>query len=55
MQKKSIDKAKKEDRQSKEFATMEAAALKAYEEDMKRLGIKPSGNFLVKCFIDLLT
>nr|XP_023997037.1 WW domain-binding protein 4-like [Salvelinus alpinus] len=44
MQKKSIDKAKKEDRQSKEFATMEAAALKAYEEDMKRLGIKPSGS-----------
>ncbi|KAK6325394.1 hypothetical protein J4Q44_G00047360 [Coregonus suidteri] len=42
MQKKSIDKAKQEDRQSKEFATMEAAALKAYEEDMKRLGIKPS-------------
>uniref|UniRef100_A0AAY5L9E8 WW domain-binding protein 4 n=1 Tax=Esox lucius TaxID=8010 RepID=A0AAY5L9E8_ESOLU len=42
MQKKSIDKAKKEDRQSKEFAAMEAAALKAYEEDMKRLGIEPS-------------
>ncbi|KAL1022246.1 hypothetical protein UPYG_G00024160 [Umbra pygmaea] len=44
MQKKSIDKAKKEDRQSKEFAAMEAAALKAYEEDMKRLGIEPSGS-----------
>ncbi|KAJ8003792.1 hypothetical protein DPEC_G00152070 [Dallia pectoralis] len=44
MQKKSIDKAKQEDRQSKEFAAMEAAAQKAYEEDMKRLGIEPSGS-----------
>lgn len=26
---------------SKEFAAMEEAAMKAYQEDMKRLGIKP--------------
>ncbi|XP_041936911.1 WW domain-binding protein 4 [Alosa sapidissima] len=37
IKKKSIDQAKKEDRMSKEFAAMEEAALKAYEEDMKRL------------------
>lgn len=37
IKKKSIDKAKQDDRMSKEFAAMEDAALKAYEEDMKRL------------------
>ncbi|XP_030637850.1 WW domain-binding protein 4 [Chanos chanos] len=37
IKKKSIDKAKKEERMSKEFAAMEEAALKAYQEDMKRL------------------
>lgn len=37
IKKKSIDKAKKEEKMSKEFAAMEEAALKAYEEDMKRL------------------
>ncbi|XP_012578736.1 PREDICTED: WW domain-binding protein 4 [Condylura cristata] len=37
---KSLDKAKEEEKASKEFAAMEAAALKAYQEDLKRLGIK---------------
>jgi len=37
IKKKSIDKAKKDDKQSKEFAAMEEAAMRAYEEDMKRL------------------
>ncbi|XP_063808956.1 WW domain-binding protein 4 isoform X4 [Pseudophryne corroboree] len=39
---KSVAKAKDEERKSKEFAAMEEAALKAYEEDLKRLeGTKP--------------
>ncbi|XP_055965760.1 WW domain-binding protein 4 [Sorex fumeus] len=37
---KSLDKAKEEEKASKEFAAMEAAALKAYQEDLKRLGLK---------------
>ncbi|XP_026874263.2 WW domain-binding protein 4 [Electrophorus electricus] len=37
IKKKSIDKAKKEEKMSKEFAAMEEAAMKAYQEDMKRL------------------
>ncbi|XP_029928890.1 WW domain-binding protein 4 [Myripristis murdjan] len=37
IKKKSIDKAKQEERMSKEFAAMEEAALKAYQEDMKRM------------------
>lgn len=37
IKKKSIDKAKKDDKQSKEFAAMEEAAMRAYEEDMRRL------------------
>uniref|UniRef100_A0A7N4NWI6 WW domain-binding protein 4 n=1 Tax=Sarcophilus harrisii TaxID=9305 RepID=A0A7N4NWI6_SARHA len=36
---KSLEKAKEEEKASKEFAAMEAAALKAYQEDLKRLGI----------------
>uniref|UniRef100_A0A4X2JUV2 WW domain-binding protein 4 n=1 Tax=Vombatus ursinus TaxID=29139 RepID=A0A4X2JUV2_VOMUR len=36
---KSLEKAKKEETASKELAVMEAAALKAYQEDLKRLGI----------------
>lgn len=36
---KSLDKAKEEEKASKEFAAMEAAALKAYQEDLKRLGL----------------
>ncbi|XP_036397025.1 WW domain-binding protein 4-like [Megalops cyprinoides] len=38
IKKKSIDKAKQEERMSKEFAAMEEAALKAFQEDLKRLG-----------------
>ncbi|MGH0128538.1 UNVERIFIED_CONTAM: hypothetical protein FKN15_018947 [Acipenser sinensis] len=38
IKKKSIDKAKQEESMSKEFAAMEEAALKAYQEDLKRLG-----------------
>ncbi|XP_035249590.1 WW domain-binding protein 4-like [Anguilla anguilla] len=34
---KSMDKAKQEDRMSKEFAAMEDAAMKAFQEDLKRL------------------
>uniref|UniRef100_A0A8C5PKF8 WW domain binding protein 4 n=1 Tax=Leptobrachium leishanense TaxID=445787 RepID=A0A8C5PKF8_9ANUR len=34
---KSMDKAKKDEKMSKEFAAMEEAALKAYQEDLKRL------------------
>uniref|UniRef100_A0A3P8Q4T0 Matrin-type domain-containing protein n=1 Tax=Astatotilapia calliptera TaxID=8154 RepID=A0A3P8Q4T0_ASTCA len=34
---KSIQKAKQEERMSKEFAAMEEAALKAYQEDLKRM------------------
>lgn len=30
---------------SKEFAAMEEAAMKAYQEDMKRLGIKPGSSY----------
>ncbi|XP_072539960.1 WW domain-binding protein 4 [Salminus brasiliensis] len=37
IKKKSIDKAKKEEKMSKEFAAMEEAAMKAYQDDMKRL------------------
>ncbi|XP_014833903.1 PREDICTED: WW domain-binding protein 4 [Poecilia mexicana] len=37
IKKKSVEKAKKEERMSKEFAAMEEAALKAYEEDLKRM------------------
>ena len=43
IKKRSMDKAKQEDRQSKEFAAMEEAALKAYEQDIKRLQME-SGN-----------
>ncbi|KAJ8349975.1 hypothetical protein SKAU_G00251050 [Synaphobranchus kaupii] len=38
IKKKSMDKAKQEDRMSKEFAAMEEAAMKAFQEDLKRLG-----------------
>ncbi|XP_060724462.1 WW domain-binding protein 4 [Tachysurus vachellii] len=37
IKKKSTEKAKKDEKMSKEFAAMEEAALKAYEKDMKRL------------------
>lgn len=45
IKKKSTDKAKREEKMSKEFAAMEEAALKAYEEDMKRLKAE-AGNTL---------
>ncbi|XP_040281332.1 WW domain-binding protein 4 [Bufo bufo] len=37
IKKKSVAKAKEDEKKSKEFAAMEEAALKAYEEDIKRL------------------
>ncbi|XP_015219151.2 WW domain-binding protein 4 [Lepisosteus oculatus] len=39
IKKKSTEKAKQEERMSKEFEAMEEAALKAYQEDLKRLGV----------------
>lgn len=39
IKKKSLDKAKEEERIAKEFAEMENAAMKAYQEDLKRLGV----------------
>ncbi|XP_030056414.1 WW domain-binding protein 4 [Microcaecilia unicolor] len=39
IKRKSMDKAKEEEKASKEFAAMEEAALKAYQEDLKRLGV----------------
>lgn len=38
IKKKSVEKAKQDERMSKQFAAMEEAALKAYEEDLKRMG-----------------
>ncbi|KAG7268065.1 hypothetical protein CRUP_014926, partial [Coryphaenoides rupestris] len=43
IKKKSIDKAKQEERMSKEFAAMEEAAMKAYEEDIKRMQMESGG------------
>ncbi|XP_077200218.1 WW domain-binding protein 4 isoform X2 [Paroedura picta] len=40
IKKKSLEKAKQEEKMSKEFAAMEEAAMKAYQEDLKRLGTK---------------
>ncbi|XP_015283346.1 PREDICTED: WW domain-binding protein 4 [Gekko japonicus] len=40
IKKKSLEKAKQEEKMSKEFAAMEEAAMKAYQEDLKRLGVK---------------
>jgi len=40
-----VDKAKQEAKQSKEFAAMEEAAEKAYEEDLRRLEREAKGNF----------
>ncbi|KAI3366120.1 hypothetical protein L3Q82_009947, partial [Scortum barcoo] len=44
IKKKSIDKAKQEERMSKEFAAMEEAALKAYQEDLKRMERESGGS-----------
>ncbi|KAM3584984.1 uncharacterized protein V6R79_004394 [Siganus canaliculatus] len=43
IKKKSLDKAKQEERMSKEFAAMEEAALKAYQEDLKRMEREAAG------------
>ncbi|XP_050969315.1 WW domain-binding protein 4 [Labeo rohita] len=43
IKKKSVAKAKQEQKMSKDFAAMEEAALKAYEEDLKRLAGQSSG------------
>jgi len=42
-----MDKAKQEERASKQFAAMEEAALKAYQEDLKRMERESEGNSLV--------
>ncbi|XP_044043091.1 WW domain-binding protein 4 [Siniperca chuatsi] len=44
IKKKSMDKAKQEERMSKEFAAMEEAALKAYQEDLKRMERESAGS-----------
>ncbi|XP_070813998.1 WW domain-binding protein 4 [Chaetodon trifascialis] len=44
IKKKSLDKAKQEERMSKEFAAMEDAALKAYQEDLKRMERESTGS-----------
>ncbi|XP_060689311.1 WW domain-binding protein 4 isoform X1 [Hemiscyllium ocellatum] len=44
IKKKSLDKAKEEERIAKEFAEMESAAMKAYQEDLKRLGVNISAS-----------
>ena len=46
IKKKSIDKAKQEEKQSKAFAAMEEAAMKAYQEDLKRMEREAAGNTL---------
>ncbi|XP_059184075.1 WW domain-binding protein 4 [Centropristis striata] len=43
IKKKSIDKAKQEERMSKDFAAMEEAAMKAYQEDLKRMEREAAG------------
>ncbi|XP_028427967.1 WW domain-binding protein 4 [Perca flavescens] len=44
IKKKSVDKMKQEERMSKEFKAMEEAALKAYEEDLKRMERESKGS-----------
>ncbi|XP_072370496.1 WW domain-binding protein 4 isoform X3 [Scyliorhinus torazame] len=44
IKKKSLEKAKDEERRAKEFAEMENAAMKAYQEDLKRLGVNVSAS-----------
>lgn len=46
IKKKSIDKAKQEEKQSKAFAAMEEAAMKAYQEDLKRMEREAAGDLL---------
>lgn len=49
IKKTSSDKAKKVEKMSKEFAAMEEAAMKAYEDDMKRLKAE-AGNMSLYSF-----
>ncbi|XP_038658718.1 WW domain-binding protein 4 isoform X2 [Scyliorhinus canicula] len=44
IKRKSLEKAKDEERRAKEFAEMENAAMKAYQEDLKRLGVNVSAS-----------
>ncbi|KAA8579716.1 hypothetical protein FQN60_006809 [Etheostoma spectabile] len=44
IKKKSVDKMKQEERMSKEFKAMEEAALKAYQEDLKRMEKESEGS-----------
>ncbi|XP_069745672.1 WW domain-binding protein 4 [Narcine bancroftii] len=44
IKKKSLDKAKDSETRAKEFADMENAAMKAYQEDLKRLGVNISAS-----------
>ncbi|XP_039997835.1 WW domain-binding protein 4 [Xiphias gladius] len=44
IKKKSIEKAKQEERMTKEFAAMEEAAMKAYQEDLKRMEREAAGS-----------
>ncbi|XP_068612571.1 WW domain-binding protein 4 [Brachionichthys hirsutus] len=43
IKKKSVDKKKQEERMAKDFAAMEEAAMKAYEEDLKRMEREAAG------------
>lgn len=42
-----MDNAKQEERMSKDFQKMEEAAMKAYQEDLKRIEKESGGNCLV--------
>ncbi|XP_054647512.1 WW domain-binding protein 4 [Dunckerocampus dactyliophorus] len=44
IKKKSVQKAKQDERMSKQFAAMEEAALKAYEEDLKRMEMESASS-----------
>lgn len=47
IKKKSQQKAKQEERMSKEFAKMEEAAMKAYQEDLKRMEREAAGGLFI--------
>lgn len=49
IKKKSQQKAKQEERMSKEFTKMEEAAMKAYQEDLKRMEREAAGTFSKLC------
>lgn len=49
IKKKSQQKAKQEERMSKEFTKMEEAAMKAYQEDLKRMEREAAGTFSKFC------